>query len=854
MNVQRIASRFNWETGDRFVVLYGIHTGDSFCTPDLLVCDIEQALHRYLQAQGIQRILFYSGVDKLYFLDRQSRDRCQLRSSANSSDRNDQRPLFKPGPLGKKRGLLKKTNTDGNDGNSQNGNQQASPSPTRLQDANVLPILEHVMQDTSQRSAIVFSHAEDLANFDHRRELFGRIVKWSHLPPSNQNLCIFVFHHEDQTSLREFLDRIGFTFLANLIQNREQWRQQQFNLFRMETPPPAELAALRDRLRLSGEIPVDSIEWEHIHQLNTWLAAENRPLNYWYNQFRSAKELSIKTARERKWLSGNVSTKSAWERLHELIGLQSVKKAVNQLSATLQTQRQRQQEGTQIDPPRLHLVFTGNPGTGKTTVARLIGEIYRDLGLLQRGHVVEVAGRDLVAGYVGQTAIRTNETIDRALDGVLFVDEAYTLAQGGENDFGQEAIEALLKRMEDDCDRLAVVVAGYPQPMQEFIESNPGLQRRFPKNIVFEDYQPKELMAILQQQVRGVNATMTDELQTELHQVLTQLYQNRDENFGNAGLVENLFREMDELRSARVWENGLDPLQEPYQVADLPAKYRSESDRDPENLENLLQELDSLVGLTEVKEKIYEIINSERGDQYLREMGKEQAVGTTSRHMVFLGNPGTGKTTVARLIGRIFRCLGLLAKGDFHEVSRRDLVGQYVGHTAEKTTQVVESALDGVLFVDEAYALARGGYPADFGREAIDTLVPMMENYRDRLIVIFAGYSREMQEFINANSGIESRIGYEITFPDYQPSQLHAIFLYLCQQYGRICPESVSQEVATRLQTMYEQRSRTFGNGREVRKFYEHMVQRQKNRLVRYNLTGEDMLTFSCEDIPPSQP
>ena len=182
----------------------------------------------------------------------------------------------------------------------------------------------------------------------------------------------------------------------------------------------------------------------------------------------------------------------------------------------LEVERARQQQGIVREPPRLHLVFKGNPGTGKTTVARLIGEIYRDLGLLRRGHIVEVSRQDLVAGYVGQTALKTNSIIDRALDGVLFIDEAYTLSKGSENDFGEEAIDTLLKRMEDERHRLAVIVAGYPNEMDEFLNSNPGLQRRFATQVVFEDYAPDELMAIFRGRCESVNGELAADLSPAL--------------------------------------------------------------------------------------------------------------------------------------------------------------------------------------------------------------------------------------------------------------------------------------------------------------------------------------------------
>jgi len=846
MTLERVTAGLNLQSGDRFLVLYGTNTSDTFCTPNLLLQDIEQVLHQYLKSQGYQRILFYSGVKKLYFLDQESRDRCRLQPHPATSQPSQQLRVT-PGPLGAKRGLLGRKSTTAA---SQTPTPvTTSPPNRRLQDVQILPIFETAMQDNTQ-NAIIFSNAEDLGQFDNRRELFGRMVEWSRLPPSNRNLCVLIFHHENRTTLQDFCQQIGLTFLANYAIRRDRTCQRVFNFVRLEAPAAGEIRALRDYFRLKHSKPVN---WSNAQQLSVWIAAENQPLNYWYDRFQLANEISLTEARRQRWLSGDVSEQPALERLEQMIGLRSVKDAIRRRTRSLEMQIERSRHGQITEPIRLHMVFKGNPGTGKTTVARLIGEIYRDLGLLLRGHVEEVGGRDLVAGYVGQTAMLTNERIDRALDGVLFIDEAYTLSQGGDNDFGQEAINTLLKRMEDDRHRLAVIVAGYPALMDTFVNSNPGLQRRFPTEIVFEDYTPDELLAIFRQRVERVQCAIAPDLAETLKNLFTQLYENRDQNFGNAGLVENLFNQMDELRSARVIEQHLDRWREPFRLADLPSQYQqitTQGKKDQDTLDQLLQELNSLTGLHSVKIAIREIVDTQLANKLLREAGFLDIDDTETRHMLFTGNPGTGKTTVARLVGQIFKALGLLRTGQFVEVDRSQLVAGYVGQTALKTREAIASAMDGVLFIDEAYALSRGDSGNDFGPEAIDTLVPMMENQRDRLVVIIAGYSREMTQFMAANSGIASRIAYKIEFPDYTAQELHSIFLSMCQKANRICPDYVQERLQEILIAAYVNRGLNFGNARDVRNFYEKMVKRQKSRMLRDNLAIEAMMTFALEDIP----
>jgi stage V sporulation protein K len=227
--------------------------------------------------------------------------------------------------------------------------------------------------------------------------------------------------------------------------------------------------------------------------------------------------------------------------LDALVGLERVKADVRQLINFLKVQKMREEQGMRGLTTSRHLVFYGNPGTGKTTIARLLAQIYRTLGILRRGHLVETDRAGLVAGYVGQTALKVKEVVGRALGGVLFVDEAYALTSGGGNDFGQEAIETLLKMMEDHRDDLIVIVAGYTEKMQEFLDSNPGLRSRFNKHLHFDDYDPAQLTRIFQTFCRKADFQLSPAAEKELAGIFAILSTSRDETFGNARLARNLF-------------------------------------------------------------------------------------------------------------------------------------------------------------------------------------------------------------------------------------------------------------------------------------------------------------------------
>lgn len=272
------------------------------------------------------------------------------------------------------------------------------------------------------------------------------------------------------------------------------------------------------------------------------------------------------TKRENKWLDS--LEKSAKEdesvtkiineiknpeaELNSMIGLRSVKNEINTLCNFIIMKKKREEEGLKTPSISYHCVFVGNPGTGKTTVARILASIYKDLGVLQKGHLIETDRSGLVAEYVGQTAVKTNKIIDSALDGVLFIDEAYTLANGGNNDYGAEAIATLLKRMEDDRDRLVVILAGYTKEIENFINSNPGLRSRFNRYINFEDYSASELNEIFWLQVRKNEYTLSDDAAQYIEEQLKEIVANKPRDFGNARYVRNLFEKAIEAQANRL--------------------------------------------------------------------------------------------------------------------------------------------------------------------------------------------------------------------------------------------------------------------------------------------------------------
>ena len=269
------------------------------------------------------------------------------------------------------------------------------------------------------------------------------------------------------------------------------------------------------------------------------------------------------------------------------------------------------------------------------------------------------------------------------------------------------------------------------------------------------------------------------------------------------------------------------------------------------DLDELLQQLDELVGLEAVKKDVKSTMNLIKVRK-LREQN-DLPVAPMSMHMVFMGNPGTGKTTVARLIGSLYNAIGALSRGQLIEVDRSGLVAGYVGQTAIKTQEVITSALGGVLFIDEAYSLSSGG-ENDFGRECIETLLKAMEDHRDDLVVIAAGYTEPMEKFLASNPGLESRFNKYITFPDYNGEELNAIFLGMCRKNGYELDEETQEYAKEYFNSLYEGRDENFGNGRDVRNHFEAMVIRQANRVAAMEDPGkDDLVRFIRQDFLPEE-
>ncbi|GIV39432.1 MAG: hypothetical protein KatS3mg033_1232 [Thermonema sp.] len=556
------------------------------------------------------------------------------------------------------------------------------------------------------------------------------------------------------------------------------------------------------------------------------------------------------------------SLKELLQELNEMIGLEPVKKRLNDFIHYLKFLRLRQAQGFEENTHiSLHSAFLGNPGTGKTTVAKMLGKIYHKMGLLSKGTVHEVSRADLVGKFIGQTAPQTQEAINKARGGILFIDEAYALARKGDEggqDFGKEAIEILIKEMSDGPGDLAIIMAGYPEEMQHMLQSNPGMKSRINLIYYFPDYTPQELMEILELKARKKGVVFAPEAKEYIYKQLVELYRNRDRTFGNARLVTSLVEEAKLNMGLRIMQqaNAKELSKEALEtilLEDVKAIFGKQHAKKPdipideELLHDAMQQLNALIGMENVKNEIHELVKLVR---FYRESGRD-VLNRFSMHMVFTGNPGTGKTTVARIIAQVYKALGILERGHLVECDRQSLVAAYVGQTAIKTKQKIDEAIGGVLFIDEAYALTSKS-EQDFGKEAVEVLLKQMEDRRSEFVVIVAGYPDNMHEFLHANPGLLSRFDMTIHFDDYKVDELYDIALSMFEQEGLHLDLAAQQQLRSYLEHLYRTRNKYFGNARSVRKVVQQAVRHQHLRMAslpKEVRTPEVLETVTIEDL-----
>lgn len=522
-------------------------------------------------------------------------------------------------------------------------------------------------------------------------------------------------------------------------------------------------------------------------------------------------------------------------KLDSIIGIEELKDFIVNVENNWKVQKIRKRLGLKTSKISMNMIFTGNAGTGKTNAARVIFEYLNALGMLSRGVFVEVSKADFVTENTNDISKRTNDIINSALGGVLFIDEAYSLCESEEDKIGKEIVDALLKGIEDNRDNLIVILAGYEKDMENFLSFNQGLKSRFSNTIHFKDYNPVEMYEIAVNIAKSKGYRIAKNVKSGLIDLFTRNQITGKNDLGNARFVRNIV------------ENA---------IIDASKKYLTNSDKEIDLLDrdnfnfkanakfDLEEKLNEIIGLDEVKR----LLRSQYKLIVAQEKRKSAGVNTKieqNLNMVFTGNPGTGKTSIARLVAEMLNSMGLLKVGQLIETDRASFVSEVPGETPRKTEEKFKEALGGVLFIDEAYTLANDS----LGIEAIETLLKLIEDYSKEVIVILAGYEEEMEEFFDVNIGLRSRFPLWTNFADYNPNELFEMAVKLIEAKGFKLSKNGYVALKKSFVDIYNNSDAQSGNGRMVRNYVEKLIRNQSIRIVEEDISVYEMNLITAKDI-----
>lgn len=767
---------------DRFkhhIFCYYGATNDLFVDESLLPLNIYQSLHRELKLQGYERILFFDCVKGVTFLDAESRKRW----SPQSEQQSDQPSA--------NRSVASKVRTRGNIlTNNAAAVQQAPRAPEgpvqtfiTVSEEEMLHYAEHFMVDASMATAIIFEDGlnvlEVFQNVHNGSALKGLFKAVGGLAQQidNRNVMIFLFncgqqkvkdelHGPQWGSTWTYLDephaRTHFIPAPTDREVRLALNYQRVRGYKdRQSQKDLRLQVDVDNLDKISHLICAKIKRNRAENANTGSSADpdeltaatlSGAMRHLYQRFiLSGRKLDLDASRQ---ICRQSDTRPAMERLRDLIGMQALKDAVADFIQYSGQERGEQPEPSlRLEPPtpqasrksqNLNFIFTGNPGTGKSTAAVLLGEILSEHGLLPSGHTIKTSPGKMIGQYIGHSEANTRALVEQAMGGVLFIDEAYEMLSSPNhpNDFKTGIMTQLVDDTESHMGEFSVVMAGYPDQMKELMErGNPGLKSRFNNWIHIDDYSPEELAQIFHKMACDENLAVSEELSAMLPSFFENWYYESMDEWGNARAVRNLINDM---RKAMRGEHTLTP-------ALIPEKYKAYASNKREM--DAERQFSELIGLNNVKEQIR---------SFRRELRyKKEPI--RNHHFAFMGNPGTGKTSVAKLYGMLLKGAGVLKSGRVTSVMPQDLL-----KNPYEFSKLVSRCKDGVLFIDEAYQLLN--HPA--GKSIIDQLLVYTgQDYRDPLCVILAGYKDSIQELIDSNPGNHRR--YEkVYFDAYSPEEL----------------------------------------------------------------------------------
>jgi len=559
-----------------------------------------------------------------------------------------------------------------------------------------------------------------------------------------------------------------------------------------------------------------------------------------------------------KTLYDNISLPSLFSEFDNLTGLKNLKQSLKDFITYLDFVNERKKQGINTEESMsANCIFLGNPGTGKTTVARLLGKFFKAIGLLEHGHVIEVDRADLIGEYIGETAQKTEKVINQALGGILFIDEAYSLKKENSGlDFGQEAIDIILKRMEDYKGKFFVIAAGYPSLMQNFLESNPGLKSRFTHFFTFENYTSEELTSIFKIFAIKDKYIVQKEAESFLSERLEIICTKSDDTFGNARYVRNLFNETKLNLSKRyhlLQENekdfsALNTLsKEDIQNAFINIDNRESGNGSQELLvEKYINEVNNLVALDDVKITFNRILASIKVDK----LKKERSIVSAQKNLnsIFISEHGSGTSTVARLYCKSLKEAGRLSKGLLIEIDGSTFYGLGKLDAYLMMDELFKNILGNVILVNDVTATLQ--CTNDFSESLLQYFLKKLYLINDDVVALLSGSREEIEILVNNFPVLSNQFPNVFYFEPYTTRQLLEIALNICQKNNYLLDEGAWQQMLELIIELKKETRKNFYNARTIKELINKAISYQEDRILAIkNINESDLMTITYEDL-----
>lgn len=545
---------------------------------------------------------------------------------------------------------------------------------------------------------------------------------------------------------------------------------------------------------------------------------------------------------------GVSSIDDIYAEIDQYVGLEFVKELFDNVRLEILDAEDCKRRGVKPDSYPDHYIFAGNPGTGKTTVGKMIGEFYHLMGVMGGSETLFVDASELIGNHVGDSKNKIVEKIQEAIDhnSILYIDEAYQIADTA---YSSEIVGAMMTKMTENASDFKMIFGMYSNRVEDFLKLNAGLSRRV-RIVDFLDYNPEQLVKIFDKTLESQGRTITDEAHHLIELLMEYKYNTRTENFGNAGDVKKLVIDMKKLLLKRVSRVGEEVDHYQYTAADIPEDQLAliKDQINPRTFDDIMKDLNEQIGLSDLKDII---LQKQEEIMYARKSGAS-TYGINPGYYFFVGNPGTGKSTSAKLFGECLRELGIVKTNNFFSCTAKDLIGQYMGETDKKTYELLKKSINSVLFIDEAYSLSyaeSSHADSSYKKEALEQIIAFMDEpeHRSKCCIILAGYQKDMQGLYKSNSGMRSRIE-EVYFRDYSADEMYQIFALFCRKAGYTIAEGVKEYYVPIFEEMTKMEY--YSNGRTARTVYEKTAANLKRRVVHSDdLSEEGRKTVLLEDV-----